>query len=415
MAGALRGLGAVVFDLDVECFVARNERQIENAIAALKSFRADVAISLPNAGYALLCATLEQKNVFSEILGIPTVMLWDHGLLQFPKLILEPLPKRPVEAMAGSIQRLRDSLDHPCYAHYSPDRGHIAALDKLGVIDGSKVNFFLQPAYPNFIRYGASAPPSGAFRTRVAFAGNVYLEASRNLAFRNRKILAEIEARVLTAKRKRLTECLWDLIMAEIRALDSSTRYRLRLNPDSTFFWRFLHDEIELVGNTEVRLSVLGGLKHQYDFFGNFVEPGAVSTLRDRHRIRFRKSLDYFTELPLLFMNSSVIVDIINLGYNSGISPKVMGCMACGGLVLFDYKEDFYQSMGDIADEVTYRSVDHLNSLVDMYLGDSRKRRRVSRELQDRVSTEFSFSALAQRILVDEPVWRSVALSVSTS
>jgi hypothetical protein len=167
-----------------------------------------------------------------------------------------------------------------------------------------------------------------------------------------------------------------------------------------------MHEEIETVGNTEVRLGVLTGLKRDFDFYGNFVEPDSVATLRDQYRMRFRKCLDYFTELPLLFMNSDVIVDIVNLGYNTGISPKIMGCFACGGLVLFDYKEDFHQSMGDIGDQVMYRSIDHLNSLVEEYLANPRKRRDVSRYLQQRVSAEFNFGALAKRILVEEPAWK---------
>ena len=407
MAQELRDLGATVFDLDTGAFVFRNELHIDSAIEALKSFRPDAAVSLPNAGYALLCNTPDRNNVFRDILRIPTLMLWDHGLLQFPKLTLEPLPRTAAEGTDGAIGRIREMLDHPLYIHYSPDRGHIAALDKLGVIDSRKVRFFLQPAYPNFVRYGYRTPPSNAFRTRVAFAGNVYLQASSALAFRKRQVLLDIENRVLAAKKNRLTECLWDLIMAELAALDRSTRKELRLDPDSTFFWSFVHDEIELVGNTEVRLMVLAGLRREYEFYGNFMESSAVSTLRDRYRIKFRKSLDYFTELPLLFMNSDIIVDVVNLGYNSGISPKVMGCMACGGLVLFDYKADFRESMGDIADQVMFRSVDHLNQMVEEYLTDPRKRRDVSRCLQHRACTEFSFGALCKRILVDEPAWRN--------
>jgi len=226
---------------------------------------------------------------------------------------------------------------------------------------------------------------SNPFRTRIAFAGNVNVQA---------------------AKKSRLTECLWDLLMAEMEGLDRATRKRLRLEPNSTFFWNFLHEEIEMVGNTDVRLSVLTGLKREYDFYGNFVEPASVSALRREYRIKFRKCLDYFTELPLLFMNSDLIVDVINLGYNSGVSPKVMGCFACGGLILIDYKDDFFQSMGDVGNQVMYRSVDHLNELVEQYLSNPRKRRDVSRYLQHRVCTEFSFGALAKRILVDEPVWK---------
>jgi hypothetical protein len=405
MADELRTLGAAVFDLDVAGFTSGNDVYIHDAIEALKTFRPDVAISLPNALYALICATKGQ-NVFKDILQIPTLMLWDHGLLQLPRQILSHWPSTPAEAMGGCVRRLRKALNHSLYLHYSPDRGHIAALDKLGVIESSKVRFFLQPAYPNFVRHSCRTAPPTAFHTRMSFAGNVYLQAARDLPFRNQPVLAGIESRVLAAKKSRLTECLWDLIMAEIDALDKPVRKEFRLDANSSFFWNFMHEEIELVGNTDVRLSVLTGLKREYEFFGNFVEPKSVSTLRDQYRIRFRKCLDYFTELPILFMNSDLIVDVINLGYNTGISPKVMGCFACGGLMLFDYKDDFFQAMGDIGNQVMYRSVDHLNSMVDDFLGNPRKRRDVSRYIQHRVCSEFNFGALSRKILIEEPAWR---------
>uniref|UniRef100_Q02BJ8 Spore protein YkvP/CgeB glycosyl transferase-like domain-containing protein n=1 Tax=Solibacter usitatus (strain Ellin6076) TaxID=234267 RepID=Q02BJ8_SOLUE len=406
MSEELRTLGAEVFDLEIAGFHSGNANYIAGAIEGLKAFRPDVALPLPNALYALLCVTREGRNILTDVLQIPTVMLWDHGLLQLPRQILKHQPSIPAEAQGDAVRRLRKVMNHALYCHYSPDRGHVAALDQLGVVEASKVHFFLQPAYPNFVRHGYRPPGSNAFRTRVAFAGNVYLQASKDLPFRNQPVLAGIESRVLAAKKARLTECLWDLFLTEIQALDKPARKELRLEPDSTFFWNFVHEEIELVGNTDVRLAVLTGLKREFEFYGNFVEPKSTETLLGQYRIQFRKCLDYFTELPLLFMNSDVIVDVINLGYNSGISPKVMGCFACGGFVLFDYKDDFRKTIGDVANQVMYRSVDHLNTLVDEYLTDARKRRDVSRYLQHRIATEFSFAALAKHILVDKPVWR---------
>ena len=407
MTEELRSLGATVFELDTGGFIVQNGDYAREEIARLRSFRPDVGFSLPNAGYALLCQTAEQQNVFKDILQIPTIMLWDHGLLQFPKLCFDPLPKTPADAAGGAIRRLREMLDHPLYRHYSPDTGHIAALDRLGVISRQKVHFFLQPAYPNFVKYGYRFPSSGAFRTRLAFAGNVYLNASSNLPFRNVPILNAIEEQVISTKKQHLAEPLWDLILARIEELGDAARDRLRLTPDSSFFWSFVHDEIEVVGNTRVRLEVLTALRRECEFYGNFVEPHTSETLSTKYNIHFRKCLDYFTELPLLFMNSDVIVDVINLGYNTGISPKVMGCLACGGLVLFDYKEDFHQCLGEVGDQIMYRNVEDLNALVDRYLSNYRLRRDVSRYLQHRVSTDFSFGRLCRRILVDEPLWRN--------
>ncbi|MEO8593432.1 MAG: glycosyltransferase [Candidatus Solibacter sp.] len=405
MSEELRALGATVFDLDVAGFTARNESYIASAIEALKAFRPDVAVSLPNALYILHCVTSEGKNVFRDILRVPTLMLWDHGLLQLPRQILNHNPGTPEEAQSGAVRRIREVLDHPLYLHYSPDKGHIAALDKAGILEAGKVRFFLQPSYPNFVRYGYRTPPRNMFRSTVAFAGNVYLKAAQDLPFRNQSQLGAIETRVMENKQARLTECVWDLLMAEIEALDGGARKQLRLEPDSSFFWNFMHEEIELVANTRIRLSVLSGLKRDYDFYGNFMEPKSTGALSQQYGVRFLKSLDYFTELPLLFCNSSLIVDVVNLGYNTGVSPKIMGCFAAGGLMLFDYKEDFARIMGDAGAQVMYRSIDHLNSLVDGYLAKPELRRDVARYLQHRVVTEFTFGALARRLLVDERAW----------
>jgi spore maturation protein CgeB len=83
-----------------------------------------------------------------------------------------------------------------------------------------------------------------------------------------------------------------------------------------------------------------------------------------------------------------------------------MGCFAAGGMVLFDYKEDFARIMGDAGAQVMYRDTDHLNALVDLYLTEPRRRRDVVRYLQHRVVSEFSWAVLCKRLLVDEPAWK---------
>jgi hypothetical protein len=334
-------------------------------------------------------------------------MLWDHGLFQLPHSVLEPLPTSSREARDGALARIRSAIDHPLYRHYSPDREHIDALHRLGVLRRSKVRSFLQPPYPNFVRYGYRQPANHAFRTGVAFAGNVYVNAASRLPFAHEPELLEIQEDVMSAKARSLTTPLWDLLLARIDRLKRSSRRALGLVPDSTFFWRYANDEVSVVGNTRVRLHVLGGIGRGFDFYGNFMEPDATKALRSRHRINFRRNLDYFTELPLLFMNSQVMVDVVNLGYNSGISPKIMGCFACGGLMLFDYKADFEVAMGEEGLKVMYRDVEELNTLIDRYLGDPALRRDVCRYLQHQAVTKFSFGALCRRILLDEAAWRT--------
>ena len=407
MAEEVKALGATVFELDISPFVMHQASQIDSAIEAIRAFRPDVALSLPNALCILFCCTPAGANIFRDVLEIPSILLWDHGLFQLPARALAPLPANAAGAQQGALARIRQVIDHPLYHHYSPDRGHIDALDQLGVLSRSKVRWFLQPPYPNFVKYGYRQPATGAFRTRVAFAGNVYLNASSQLPFADEPQLLELQEEMVAAKTRDLTTPLWDILLSRIDGLRPATRQKLGLVPDSTFFWRYVCDQVALVGNTRVRLHVLTALKREFEFFGNFVEPATTNELRSRYRINVRKSLDYFTELPLLFMNSDVIVDVVNLGYNTGISPKIMGCFASGGLALFDYKPDFEEAMGDEGRQVMYRSVDELNALVDRFLGDARLRRDLSRYLQHQAVTRYSFTKLCQRVLVDEPVWRA--------
>jgi hypothetical protein len=300
---------------------------------------------------------------------------------------------------------MRQLLNHPLFHHYSPDSGHIEALDRLGIISRERVQFFVQPAYPNFVNYGYRRPTASARQVPVAFAGNVYLEASARLRCRRDPAVRAVGDQVLADKKQRLTAPLWQLFSERFEMLSHADRERLGLVPDSTFFWSFLQEEVEVLAQTEIRLHVLSSLQRECDFFGNFIEPSASTTLRRRPNIRLRRSLDYLTELPLLFMDSDVVVDIVSAGFTNGVSTKIMGGLAAGGLVLFDYKSDFHRAMGDVGAMVMYRDVDELNRLVDRYLTDSRQRTDVVRHLQHLASTTYSFASLSRRMLVDERRW----------
>ncbi|HEV2689873.1 MAG TPA: hypothetical protein VGV35_15040, partial [Bryobacteraceae bacterium] len=55
MTDELRTLGAEVFEVDVAAFTTQNDVYIQDVIQAVRSFRPDVGVSLPNSLYVLLC------------------------------------------------------------------------------------------------------------------------------------------------------------------------------------------------------------------------------------------------------------------------------------------------------------------------------------------------------------------------
>jgi len=403
MARELRRMGAAILEIDVSVFDERDPRRIRNCVAAVRSFRPDVAVALPNAGYAIACKTPAGDNLFRDVLELSTILIWDHGVLQFAPALLDPLPAAPAQSIDGCLRRLRNQLDHPVWVHYSPDRGHIAVMDSLCILAGHNVRDFVQPAWPAYVRQAERAATRSG--STLAFAGNVYLDSAQHLEFRKQPFLAGIEARMLASKRANLAAPFWQLLAAELDSLPSVDRAAFHLHPDASFFWTFVHGEIEAVGTTEARLHALSALRRPCDFFGNLVEPHMTPQLEARG-LRFRGSLDCVADLPSLYQNTDLLIDVVHPGYISGTSPKITACFAAGGTVLFDYKDDFRLALGDLADAVMYRSIDEMNSLVETYLADPHKKQAVARELQQRVLRDFSFAALWERILITEPVWR---------
>src|SRR5579863_4195671 len=90
-------MGANLFQINITRLVAKDAGYIADLLADLRQFDPDVALATPNAGYALLITDTEGRHLFRDILGIPTLLIWDHGVLQFCTEILSPLPNGQAE------------------------------------------------------------------------------------------------------------------------------------------------------------------------------------------------------------------------------------------------------------------------------------------------------------------------------
>jgi perosamine synthetase len=409
MADELRRLGVDLLEIDVAPLTNRDPAGVAQALAALEAFQPDLALALPNAGYAIVCRDLAGNNLFWDLAAIPTALIWDHGVLQFASVLLDP-PENAAESSEGCLARLKRGLDHPLILHYSPDQGHTALMGELGILDPRQVRGFTQGAFPVYVSHGHShATEIPTLQPRLAFAGNLYAGRLARLPYRAHPALARIETRLRETKLRNIAGDLWNPLRAELALLDEPTRMALSLTPDSSFFWKFAADEIGIAGNTEGRLRVLTSLKQEVVFYGNFMEPEIAGQLQEQYGVSPRANLDCLTELPALYRNCEILVDVINTGYLSGISPKITSCFASGGFALCDYKDDFHAALGDLADAVMYHSLDQLHEKIDHYLTNPNRRWEVARALQHEVFNRFTFSALSRRILVDEPAWRVAA------
>lgn len=394
-AEALRGEGARVLEVPLEALLDRPAADAKPALDAIARFRPDVAIGLHDAGYALLCRVRgtgdAAANAFADVLGIPTVLLWDHALLQFAPIVLGTLPVRPEDSRSGCLARFRAALDHPRFLHVARDSGHRETAHALGVLDRARVA--LEPSFvePHFRPDVSNATPGSL--AEVAFVGHVQpLDLERSPARHDPALVAARET-ALAEKLARLDVPVLDAFERALDAIPAPRRAALRLGPDESFRWSLLCSEMG-VAQTVLRRGLLEALSREVAFFGDYggAVPGGRVTLRSE---RF----GFGVELACAFAATRIVVDLVNPGFVHGYGSKVVNGFAAGGFLLLDRKADFVARFGELGEAVSFSTADELEAKLDRYLTDERARCELGAALGARARAEHGLAATFRRLV----------------
>lgn len=79
-------------------------------------------------------------------------------------------------------------------------------------------------------------------------------------------------------------------------------------------------------------------------------------------------SIDYYDEMPYVFRNSKINLNITLRSIKSGIPLRAMDIMGAGGFLISNYQEDFYDNFIPGEDMVMYESIDDLVDKCKYYL-----------------------------------------------
>ncbi len=126
---------------------------------------------------------------------------------------------------------------------------------------------------------------------------------------------------------------------------------------------------------------------------------------------------EYSNEMPLVFANSRINLNMTLRSITTGIPLRCMDIMSCGGFLLSNYQQDFFldsltpdpsYSKGDplatsaFLPGVDYDFFDSTASLlekVEYYLSHEKERKEIAQNGQRKVETYYSLPAFFQRIL----------------
>lgn len=135
----------------------------------------------------------------------------------------------------------------------------------------------------------------------------------------------------------------------------------------------------------ETVLSVLGTY-YPVTWYGGADLPREL----ERKQIRNAGYADYAKEMPLIFKNSKINLNITSKTIETGIPQRVFDILACGGFCLTNYQPEVAACFADGRELVMYQSMEDLLAKTAYYLQHAEERCQIAERGQRKAREQFS-------------------------
>ncbi|MDE6845231.1 MAG: glycosyltransferase [Lachnospiraceae bacterium] len=109
-------------------------------------------------------------------------------------------------------------------------------------------------------------------------------------------------------------------------------------------------------------------------------------------------TVDYHTQMPLVFAGSKINLNISLRSIHSGVPLRVFDIMACGGFVLTNRQPEIEEYFKDGVEMANFGSMEECLDKVRYYLSHEEERQRIAKAGQRKVKEQFSYEAGAARL-----------------
>ena len=107
--------------------------------------------------------------------------------------------------------------------------------------------------------------------------------------------------------------------------------------------------------------------------------------------VRYRGHADYYTQMPLIFSQSRINLNISLKTILTGIPLRVIDVLGCGGFVLSNYQEELMEYFNAGEELVVYENIEDLFYKAKYYLEHEDERKQVALAGFERVKRDFTF------------------------
>ena len=156
------------------------------------------------------------------------------------------------------------------------------------------------------------------------------------------------------------------------------------------YFIQFIQKKITSVE----RVKALNCLAEQYK-----VTLFSGSSDEELRQVEYKGYVDYLTEMPRIFRNSKINLNISLRSIVSGIPLRCIDIMAAGGFLLSNYQPELAELFVDGEDMVMYTSMDDLKEKAGYYLEHDAEREQIALNGWRKIHKEYDMEDVLHKII----------------
>ena len=293
------------------------------------------------------CVILYAKNIFNKCNYIFCFDSLDAGRLR--QLGVQHAYHMPLAANVGRLDALLGELSVPC--HYDYDISFVGSLYR------GRYNFYDSIKMPEYYRCFYD----GIMQSQMELYG------------------CDIVSQLVTD--------------ARFEKISSS----FSIEPDDRlfiakkdYFIQFIQKKITSVE----RVKVLNCLAEQYR-----VTLFSGSPDEELSQVKYKGYADYHTEMPGIFRNSKINLNISLRSIVSGIPLRCIDIMAAGGFLLSNYQPELAELFRDGEEVVMYTSMDDLKEKAGYYLEHDTEREQIAFNGWRKIHEEYGMENVLHKII----------------
>lgn len=281
---------------------------------------------------------------------------------------------------------------NPCNTIYVFDRALCSEFNNSGI----KTVRYL-PMAANTERLDALGSPDPAYD--VSFVGSLYNE-SHNFFDRMENLSAYAKGYLEGLMQAQMNVQGCNFIQESLSPIMEELYQALPMdpNPDGVETREYLYAQYvinrKITGLERLRLLTAVTQRHTLDLFT--IDPSfSLPNLRNHG------TTDYYSEMPLVFKQSRINLNISLRSIKSGVPLRAFDIMGSGGFLLSNYQEDFLENFTLGVDFECYESEKDLLQKIDYYLTHEDERIAIAKNGHDKVAAGHTYRDRVREMLAN--------------